>query len=92
MTNIENRIDLRLRCVELALEFYKNNEEIGTDDIKECAEVFASFILGDSEIPEYPISMERVLYETMLKIMNDNDYNGKELEKLKETLANSKQE
>ena len=92
MVQIENMIDLRLQCVAFALEFYKNNENIGTDDIKECAKIFASFILGDSELPEYSMSMDRVLYETMLKIMNDNDYNGKELEKLKEILANSKQE
>jgi hypothetical protein len=92
MTNIENRIDLRLRCVELALDFYKDLKMYGSQDVMDVAKKFELFILGDSELPEYPMSMDRVLYETMLKIMNDNDYNGKELEKIKETLANSKQE
>lgn len=92
MTKIENMIDLRLRCVELALEFYKDNKSCDTGHIRYCAKNFESYILGDSELPKSPMNMDRVLYETMLKIMENNDYNGKELEKLKETLANSKQE
>ena len=59
MGKIENMIDLRLKCVAFALEFYKNNERIGTDDIKDCANIFASFILGDSNLPKSPINMNK---------------------------------
>lgn len=92
MGKIENMIDLRLQCVAFALEFYKNNEKIGTDDIKDCAKIFASFILGDSELPKSPMSMDRVIYETMVNMINDNKETNNAIEKIKETLANHKSE
>ena len=92
MEKIENMIDLRLRCVELALEFYKDNKDCDTGQIKHCAQNFESFILGDSELPKSPISMDRVIYETMVKLINDNKETNDAIEKIKETLANNKNE
>lgn len=92
MTKIENMIDLRLRCVELALEFYKDNKSCDTKQVKSCAQNFASFILGDSELPKSPMSMDRVIYETMVKLINDNKETNDAIEKIKETLANNKSE
>ena len=92
MTKIENMIDLRLRCVELALEFYKDNNGIDIEQIKHCAKFFESLILGDSELPKSPMSMDRVIYETMVKMINDNKETNDAIEKLKETLANNKNE
>lgn len=92
MGKIENMIDLRFRCVELALEFYKDNQSCDTGQIKSCAQKFESFILGDSELPKSPISMDRVIYETMLKLINDNKETNDAIEKIKETLANNKNE
>lgn len=90
MEKIENMIDLRLRCVELALEFYKDNQGFDTGQIKHCAQFFESFILGDSELPKSPMSMDRVIYETMVKMINDNKETNDAIEKIKETLANNK--
>ena len=92
MEKIENMIDLRLRCVELALEFYKDNKSCDTGQIKKCAKNFESFILGDSELPKSPMSMDRVIYETMVKMINDNKETNDAIEKIKETLANHKNE
>ena len=89
---IENMIDLRLRCVELALEFYKDNKSCDTGNIKHCAKFFESYILCDSELPKSPMSMDRVIYETMLKMINDNKETNDAIEKIKETLANNKNE
>lgn len=89
---IENMIDLRLRCVELAFEFYKENNCVGTKEIKQCADILSSFILGDSELPKSPMNMDRVIYETMVKMINDNKETNDAIEKLKETLANNKNE
>ena len=36
--------------------------------------------------------MDRVIYETMLKMINDNKETNEAIEKLKETLANNKNE
>lgn len=92
MTKIENMIDLRLRCVELALEFYKDNKGCDTGHIKRCAQNFESFILGDSELPKSPISMDRVFYETMLEMVEKNKANDEIIEKFKEKLASDKNE
>ncbi len=92
MTKIENMIDLRLRCLELALDFYEDGRNYSTKDIKDCAENFASFILGDSELPKSPISLNDIINNYALKMVNDSEKQKVELEKLKETLANSKQE
>ena len=85
-------IDLRLRCVELALEFYRENNCVGTKEIKECADILSSFILGDSELPKSPMNMDRVFYETMLEMVEKNKANDEIIEKLKEKLASDKNE
>lgn len=92
MTRIENMIDLRLRCVELALEFYKDNKSCDTGQIRHCAKNFESFILGDSELPKSPMNMDRVFYETMLKMVEKNKSNDEIIEKFKEKLASDKNE
>lgn len=92
MTKIENMIDLRLRCVELALEFYKDNKSCDTGNIKHCAKNFESFILGDSELPKSPMNMDRVFYETMLEMVEKNKANDEIIEKFKEKLASEKNE
>lgn len=92
MVKIENMIDLRLQCLELALDYYKNNTSCDTGDIKRCAAIFESYILGDSELPKSPMNMDRVIYETMLKIIDNNKETNAAIEKLKETLANNKNE
>lgn len=89
---IDNMIDLRLRCVELALEFYKDNKGCDTGQIKHCANFFESFILGDSELPKSPMNMDRVFYETMLDMVEKNKANDEIIEKFKEKLAIDKNE
>lgn len=89
---IENMIDLRLRCVELALEFYKDNKSCDTGQIRHCAKNFESFILGDSELPNSPMNMDRVFYETILEMVEKNKENDEIIEKLKEKLASDKNE
>lgn len=92
MKKIENMIDLRLRCVELAFEWYKDIKGCSIGQIKNCAKSLESFILGDSELPKSPMNMDRVIYETMLKMINDNKETNDAIEKIKETLANNKSE
>lgn len=98
MTKIENMIDLRLRCVELALEFYKDSKNCDTGHLKHCAKNFESYILGDSELPKVPIDTNKLLLDFISKNNNEKEqafeepkyYEG-ELKKMREMLANSKQ-
>lgn len=95
MTKIENMIDLRAFCLEQAVKIkceYKKAGGVVSETPTALASEYEKYILGGSEISKVPVSMDMVIYETMLKIINENKETNDTLEKLKETLANSKKE
>jgi len=71
---VENMIDLRIKCLELALKYNEmNSGQCSLHCIQDMALSFERYILEDSKLPETPFNMDKMLYETMLKIYVEND-------------------
>lgn len=95
MAKIENMIDLRSFCLEQAIKIKCEYKKVGcaiTKDLISLACEYEKYILGGVEIPKFPINVDRVIYETMLKMIDENKEANAAIEKIKETLANSEKE
>ena len=87
MVKVENMIDLRIKCLELALKYNETNSgQCSLHCIQDVASSFEKYILEDSKLPETPFNMDKMLYETMLKIYVGNDKSEEIYEKFDERL------
>lgn len=84
---VENMVDLRIKCLELALKYNEmNNGQCPFHCVQDMALSFEKYILEDSKLPETPFNMDKILYETMLKIYVGNDKSEEIHEKFDERL------
>lgn len=84
---VENMIDLRIKCLELALKYSETiSDKCSFHCIQDVASSFEKYILEASKLPETPFNMDKMLYETMLKMYVGNDKSEEIHEKFDERL------
>lgn len=65
---IKSKIDARERALELAIEWRKAMPNSIAETTESIAEKFATFLIGDVELPEYTSDTE--LVKAFLEVMN----------------------
>lgn len=72
---IDNMIDLRAFCLEQAVKL-KSAKPDAFISVRELAEIYVDFVLGDSKLPNIPIEPSEVLNDTMMEITEHKEENN----------------
>lgn len=72
---IDNMIDLRAFCLEQAVKL-KSSKPDAFISVRELAEIYVDFVLGDSKLPNTPIEPSEVLNDTMMEIIEHKEENN----------------
>lgn len=64
---IDNMVDLRAFCLELAV----NGQEYPHKSFISMAKEYEEYILGGANLPDQPFNSDKLLYETMTEIIKN---------------------
>lgn len=87
---LDNKVDLRAFCLEQAV----NSTDIKTfaDEVIRTAKVYEEYITNGQNIPEQNFSTEKLLYETLCKMVNSTSCSHQPYTPTKPTMEDKEKE